>query len=111
MTYPSLAYTLSGHPMPRMLYTLTAPVSQACALVLVPTAPFLMHVCAEYIALGRCAKDVIYFRQFASQLGPPHLLFSDAHDLLPDVATKHHGPASFLYFRAKLMRAKLQLIT
>jgi hypothetical protein len=26
---------------------------------------------AEYIALGRCAKDVIYFRQFAEQLGFP----------------------------------------
>jgi hypothetical protein len=25
------------------------------------------------------------------------------HDLLPDVATKHHGPASFLYFRSKLL--------
>jgi hypothetical protein len=96
---------------------------------------------AEYIALGRCAKDVMFFRQFAEELGYPQLAPSiikednqsainltvapavskksrhifirhhfirdlyqrnlikpvhcGTHDMVADVLTKFHGPASF----------------
>ena len=107
---------------------------------------------AEYIALGRCAKDVIFFRQFAEELGHsqplPSVIYEDnqsainltvapavskksrhifirhhfvrdlfqrrlinpvhcgTHDMVADVLTKHHGPASFLYFLSKLFGVK-----
>jgi hypothetical protein len=107
---------------------------------------------AEYIALGRCAKDVMFFRQFAEELGykqnSPSIIKEDnqsainltiapavskksrhifirhhfirdlnkrkfispvhcgTHDMIADVLTKYHGPASFLYFRNKLFGVK-----
>jgi hypothetical protein len=124
------------------------------------TVPFAVHAgaetsCvspdamgAEYIALGRCAKDVMFFRQFAEELRYPQLKASiikednqsainltvspaiskksrhifirhhfirdlfqrkyikpvhcGTHDMIADVLTKFHGPASFLYFRRQL---------
>ena len=94
---PNLGLTVSTNPSAfKIGVTLRAPAdsSHAChpdghshsaytIQIGTVNAPFVVHSSteiadialspceAEYLALGRCAKDVVFFRQFASDIGFP----------------------------------------